>query len=410
MGVVTDARAAHTRDWIGLTGLFAFASFVEIILFSNLAAFTPVYLQHLGFDDSSTHFWTGILASIGMLLGFWFVPMWGVLADRHGRKPLIVRSFAVEAVACAVMALAPNIWVFTIGRMLTGLALGNTGLMFASISERAPRARVGLAIALVTGAQPLGGVLGSLVGGFVVSAFGIVALWWFDGLLIATLFVVLLLFYHEPFVPKPTPHIFEMVRGALRDVVTTPIVVKYFVFSFLATCGYFFAYPYLSTRLIEIAPGADVGATIGVVFGIAGIATLIGTPFWGTLADKFGHARLLPLVTFLTAFAYFPLFFASNVVQFTLGYFVLSAFSPAINGLTFATIGLSTPPARRNAVMSMLYMPLNAAIVVAPTLASLVTTEVRQVFVYAAAVVFAAGVMLLLTRRVGLQTDHSKPG
>lgn len=410
MSVGTNAHAAESRDWMSLTGLFALASFVEIILFSNLAAFTPVYLQHLGFDDNSTRFWTGILASIGMLLGFWFVPMWGVLADRHGRKPLIVRSFAIEVVACAIMALAPNIWIFTIGRMLTGLALGNTGLMFAAISERAPRSRVGLAIALVTGAQPLGGVLGSLVGGYLVSALGIVALWWFDGLLIAILFVVLLLFYHEPFTPKPTPHIFEMLRGALRSVVNTPVVVKYFVFSFVATCGYFFAYPYLSTRLIEIAPGADVGSTIGVVFGIAGIATLIGTPFWGTLADKFGHARLLPLVTFLTAFAYLPLFFASTVMQFTLGYFVLSAFSPAINGLTFATIGLTTPPDRRNAVMSMLYMPLNAAIVVAPTLSSILTTEVRQVFLFSAVVVFASAVLLIATRRVASTPDTVRVG
>lgn len=406
MSVAAETHPSASHDWKSLTGLFALASFVEIILFSNLAAFTPVYLQHLEFDSASIKFWTGILASIGMLLGFWFVPMWGVLADRHGRKPLIVRSFAVEAVACVVMALAPNIWIFTFGRMLTGLALGNTGLMFASISDHAPRARVGFAIALVTGSQPLGGVLGSLVGGYIVSGLGITALWWFDAILIAVVFAMLVLFYHEPFTPKPTPHIFQMVRGALHSVTSTPIVVKYFVFSFIATCGYFFSYPYLSTRLIEIANSADVGATIGVVFGIAGVATLIGTPLWGTLADRFGHARLLPLVTFLTALAYMPLYFASTVVQFTLGYFVLSAFSPAINGLTFATIGLQTPVERRNAVMSMLYMPLNAAIVVAPTISSFLASEVRQVFLFSAVVAFGAFGLLIATRSVGAEYRH----
>lgn len=401
MSVAAGTRDTESRKWITLTGLFALASFAEVMLFSNLAAFTPVYLQHLGFDEASNVFWTGILASVGMLLGFWFVPMWGVLADRHGRKPLIVRSFAFEIAACVLMATAPNIWIFTLGRMMTGLALGNTGLMFASVSEHAPRRRVGFAIAMISGAQPMGGVVGSLVGGYIVAILGIVALWWFDTLLITLVFVMLVLFYHDrpPLKDNKQP-LFSMLRNSLRAVATTPLVVKYFIFSFLATSGFFFAYPFLSTRIIEIAPGANVAATIGVVFGIAGIATLIATPAWGSLADKLGHERLLPVVTLLTALAYIPLFFADTVTQFTVGYFILSAVSPAINGLTFATIGLNTPVDKRNAVMSMLYMPLNAAIIVAPTLASLTTTEIRQVFLYSAGLCFAALGFLLLTRNI----------
>lgn len=401
MSAVIETRASGSREWIVLTGLFGLASLVEIILFSNLIAFTPVYLLHLGFDEAAIKSWTGILASIAMVLGFWFVPMWGVLADRYGRKPLIVRSFAVEVAACVIMALAPNIWVFTFGRMLTGLALGNTGLMFASLSERAPRQRVGLAIALVTGSQPLGGVFGSLLGGYIVSTFGILALWWFDTFLIALVVAILFLFYHEPFVRKATPRILEMLQTALRAVVTTPIVVRYFIFSFTAACGFFFTSPFLSTRVIEIVHTNNVGATIGIVFGIAGIATLMATPLWGISADKLGHARLLPIVTVLSACAYVPLYFADNITQFTVLYFVLSAFSPAINSLTYATIGLATPPERRNAVMSMLYMPMNAAIVIAPTLATFLTSEVRQVFLVSAVLLFIAFGILLLTRGVG---------
>lgn len=408
MNQATKIEQPKQSSWVSLTAFFALASFIEIVLFSNLTAFTPVYLQDIGFDEAATKFWTGILASSAMFIGFWFVPMWGVLADRYGRKPLIVRSFAVEAAACVVMALAPNIWIFTLGRMLTGLALGNTGLMFASISEHAPRRRVGFAIALVSASQPLGGVFGSLLGGFIVSTFGILALFWFNAFSIGSVFLILLLFYHEAFKPQPTPRIFTMLKNSLRAVTHTPIVMRYFIFSFIATCGYFFSYPFLSTRVIQLASGADVGATIGLVFGIAGIATLIMTPLWGALADKYGHARLLPVVTFLSGVAYIPLFFATTIPQFTFFYFVLAAFSPAINSLTFATIGVVTPPERRNAVMSMLYMPLNAAIVIAPTAASLLTTSVQQVFVYSAALVFGAYAWLIGTRRVSETTPQAE--
>jgi DHA1 family multidrug resistance protein-like MFS transporter len=151
-----------------------------------------------------------------------------------------------------------------------------------------------------------------------------------------------------------------------------------------------------------------VSATIGIVFGIAGIATLIATPLWGMLADRIGHEKLLPFVTFLSACAYIPLYFASSVAQFTLGYFVLSAFSPAINSLTFATIGIETPPDKRNAVMSMLYMPLNASIIVAPLLASILTTQVQQVFLYSSALVFGALGWLVATRRVAQIPEQAK--
>lgn len=409
MTVPAASGERKQTSWAALTAFFAFASFVEIVLFSNLAAFTPVYLQSLGFDDAQVKFWTGILASSAMLFGFWLVPMWGVLADRYGRKPLIVRSFAVEAIACVIMAIAPNLWIFTLGRMMTGLALGNTGLMFASIAQHAPRRRVGLAISLVTSAQPLGGVFGSLLGGLIVSKFGVVALWWFNAFSIGATFLLLVLFYHEHFEPERTRALSDMLREALRAVAGTPVVVRYFIFSFIATCGYFFTYPFLSTRVIEIAPGADVGATIGVVFGIAGVATLIAMPIWGTLADKFGPARLLPFVTCLTAFAYIPLYFATTVQQFTLFYFALAACSPAINSLTFATIGLETPQERRNAVMSMLYMPLNAAIVVAPTLSSLMTSAVQQVFLFSSAIVFGAFGFLMGTRTSGQKHAEHLP-
>ncbi len=400
-GAAAQPRTELTRGWLGLALLFALANFGEIVLFSNLAAFTPIYLQTLGLDEAGIKFWTGILASIGVLLGFWFVPFWGVLADRYGRKPLIVRSYAAELVAIIVMALAPNIWVFVLGRMVTGLALGNTGLMFAAVSERAPRDRVGLAISLITGSGPVGSVLGSLVGGLVVATFGIYGLWWFDGILIASVFTILLLLYREPFTPRPTPPVFRMLRNALRAVATTPVVVKYFVFSFLATCAFFFSYTYISTRIIEMSVGTNVGATIGLVFGIAGIGTLIATPTWGMLADRYGAERLLYPVTLLTALAYLPLYFVNHVTQFTVFYFMLSTVSPAVNSLTFAAIGTNTPPERRNSVMSMIFMPLNAAIIIAPALASVATQEVRQVFLYSAGFGLAAFALLLLTRRVG---------
>lgn len=399
------------QSWVLLTTLFTISSLLEIVLFGNLQAFTPLFLQNLGYDEAGVKLWTGVLASAGIALGFWFVPFWGVLADRHGRKLLILRSFAVEAIAVMLMSFSHNVWVFLLGRMMTGLALGNTGLMFATLADDSPRERVGLAISIVTGSQPLGMVLGSLLGGVVVSRFGVNFLFALDSVLIGLVTVMLALFFNETFVPGAVHPIGRMLRLALRSVARTPIVLSMFIFSFMTTFGNFFSSPFIPNRIVEMLSSGDTGSTIGLlserdtgsiiglVFGISGIATIIATPLWGLAADRWGHRRLLPLVVLLSAILYLPLYWAFDIGQFTIRLFLLFAVSPAVNSLTFATIGLETPPDRRGAVMSMIYMPLNAAILFAPSLAVVLTHEIRDVFLYSALVTFAAFVMFVAVHR-----------
>jgi DHA1 family multidrug resistance protein-like MFS transporter len=397
----TPAAPARARQsWILLAGLFTIASLFEIVLFGNLSAFTPLYLEGIGYNEVGVKLWTGILASAGIALGFWFVPFWGVLADRHGRKLLILRSFAIEAIAVILMAFSQSVWVFLLGRMMTGLALGNTGLMFATLADEAPRERVGFAISLVTGSQPLGVVLGSLLGGFVVSRFGVHLLFGLDGVLIALVTLMLALFYRESFAPGATLPLGRMLRLAMRAVVGTPIVLTLFIFNFITTFGYFFSAPFVPNRIAEMVGAGESGSTIGLVFGIAGLGTLIVTPLWGIAADRWGHRRLLPLVVLLTALLYLPLYWATDVAQFTGRLFLLFAVNPAINSLTFATIGLNTPADKRSAVMSMIYMPLNAAILFAPSLAVVMTRELSEVFLYSALFSFVAFLMLILVQRM----------
>ncbi len=397
----TSAEPARARQsWILLTAFFTIASLVEIVLFGNLSAFTPLFLKGIGFDDADIKLWTGILTSAGILLGFWFVPFWGVLADRHGRKLLILRSFAIEAIAVTLMAFSQNVWIFLFGRMMTGLALGNTGLMFATLADEAPRQRVGFAISLVTGSQPLGVVLGSLLGVFVVPRFGVHVLFGLDGVLIAMVTLMLAFFYRESFMPVATQPLGRMLRQALSAVFRTPIVLTLFIFSFMTTFGYFFSYPFVPNRIMEIVGTGESGSIIGQVFGVAGVATLIATPLWGIAADRWGHRRLLPWVVLLTAVLYLPLYSATDVTQFTLRLFLLFAVSPAVNSLTFAAIGLDTPAEKRGAVMSMIYMPLNAAILVAPSLAVILTRQISEVFLYSALFTFGAFLMLVLVHRL----------
>ncbi len=78
-----NSKSSTSQSWVLLTALFTIANLLEIVLYSNLMAYTPLFLQSIGYDEAGVKLWTGILAMAGMALGFWFVPFWGVLADHR---------------------------------------------------------------------------------------------------------------------------------------------------------------------------------------------------------------------------------------------------------------------------------------------------------------------------------------
>ena len=142
---VSEFAAHPKQSWKLLTVLFSLANLLEVAVIAHFVLFTPAFLTTIGFSKAEIDAWTGPIASAGFLAGIWFVPFWGVLADRYGRKPLILRSYYVEVLAMALAAVSHNIWLYLVARSLTGFALGNTGLMYASLTEAAPSNRVAFA-------------------------------------------------------------------------------------------------------------------------------------------------------------------------------------------------------------------------------------------------------------------------
>lgn len=389
----------RTQSWVLLTFLFAMANFLEVAIVAHFVLFTPTFLATIGFGDADINAWTGPIASAAFVIGIWFVPFWGVFADRYGRKPLILRSYAVEVVGMSLAALAGNVWLYFAGRALTGLALGNTGLMYASLTETAPRNRVALALSLVNGSALLGSLMGALAGGFIVSIYGVHALFWVDAGIALTIFVLLALLYHETFIPKPTPPVAVMLRDALGAVVRSPVALTIFVVSLVYNAAYFFSYTYLPVRIGEIVGDRLAPGAIGITQGVAGVAALLGSALWGGLAERVGHRRLLAGLLLAATVLWVPLYATGDMTGLTLLWASFNLVNPSVSSLMFAIISLNISADKRASVLSMIYLPMNIAFVVAPVGAALVARnlEVRDVFLVSAAGTLAALLIFVLT-------------
>ncbi len=84
-----------------------FAQFTAILGFSSVVPILPFYVQQLGVTDpNAVKFWSGAIFSAHAITMAVMAPIWGTLADRYGRKPMVERAMSGGAVAIGLMSLA----------------------------------------------------------------------------------------------------------------------------------------------------------------------------------------------------------------------------------------------------------------------------------------------------------------
>lgn len=144
-------------------------------------------------------------ALIGMALGGFVL---GALGDRWGRRPTLLSSVALFSAATLLSATAHSVEGLTAWRLLTGIGLGGAvpNAMALLAEFTGPRWRT-QAIAVAGVGVPIGGMVGAVVGSFVVPAFGWRSLFVIGGLApLATLAALILLLPESPRFLATRPH------------------------------------------------------------------------------------------------------------------------------------------------------------------------------------------------------------
>lgn len=390
----SDVKPSYS--WIGLLTLFSLASLVETFFYGQLSAFTPLYLPKLGITGAGIAHWTGLIAAITGFLGLPFLPFWGALADRYSRKPIIIRSFAVEVITGLIAMFAGNIWVFMAGRSLTCLALGNSGLMMTTLAERVPKTRQGLAFSVMNSAAPVGVFLGPLFGGPIVDHWGFQTLLGIDVLLILAVVIALSFSYKDRFTGSSTEPLIKMAGESVKTVLQSRRLRSLFPALFLLFAGWMLALTYAALTIGQIYHGSNLGTVVGIILGCGGLASLILGPLIGALADRLGHWRIL-IIGSILAVALWPIpALTHNLLSYGIAWTVLNGVTSGVFALSFTVLAGSTTDKNRGRVMSFAFLPVNLGGAVGPAIGSLVTQ--RSVFAIfpTAAILTALGVVLLI--------------
>ena len=368
-------RGLRSSSWVWLLTLFTIAGFVEAAFWSQMVAFTPLFLRELGVTAAAEiESLTGVIAAVSTLIGLPLLPFWGALADRYSRQPVIVRSFVAHALAGAIAMVAGNVWVFVLGRAISGFSLGNSGLMMTTLQERAPARRIGFAFAVLAGASPLGAVVGPLAGGPIVDAWGFRALMGIDVGVMLLVIAAMTFGYVDHFRPPERAPLLGMALDGVRIILRSPRLRLLFPALLLLFAGWMLAYTYapIVIERIDTGPTAQLGTTIGLVFGVSGIATLLLGPLVGAIGDRYGHWRTL-FITAAVAVVMWPLpALATDLVTFTIPWALVNGLSSAVFSLSFNVLSSSATDATRGRVMTFSYLPVNLGYAVGPTLGAIV--------------------------------------
>lgn len=116
--------------------------------------------------------WGGILSVVYAAMQFVMSPILGALSDRYGRRPVILGSLIAYSFDFLLLALAPNLFVLVLARVLSGAFSATFTTANAYIADIAPPEKRAANFGLMGAAFGLGFIVGPLIGGLVGETYG----------------------------------------------------------------------------------------------------------------------------------------------------------------------------------------------------------------------------------------------
>lgn len=135
--------------------------FVDLLGFGMVIPVMPLYAERLGASDA----WLGLLSAGYSLMQFVFAPIWGRLSDRVGRRPMLLASIAMTALAFAAYGAATSFAALLAARLFAGAATANIGIARAFVADVTTPEDRAKGMGLIGAAFGLGFVLGPVLGG-----------------------------------------------------------------------------------------------------------------------------------------------------------------------------------------------------------------------------------------------------
>ncbi|NEU29490.1 multidrug efflux MFS transporter [bacterium LRH843] len=314
------------------------SQFLVMGAMTMIIPFLPLYLQELGVENPETlGVWAGLIFGANFLTAFLFSPFWGRMADKYGRKMMILRSGFGMAVIISLTGFATGPISLLLLRLLNGVVSGFIPASIGLVSTNTPKEKVGYALGILQSGGVAGAICGPLIGGVLAQQFGYRMIFFLTGLCILVATIVVTLFVKETFIPEIATNEKASTVQDFKIVTSKKPVLSLFLVIFLIQFAIMGVDPLLSLFVAELTTPDKVAFYAGLTISAMGFANMLTSPFLGKLSDKVGAHYILIFSMIGVALFSMPLAFVTSLWQLIMFRFMiglcLGGLLPAANTL-----------------------------------------------------------------------------
>ena len=317
---------------------------------SLVMPFIPVYVEQLGTPKSQVELFSGLAISVTAFAAAIVAPIWGNLADRKGRKIMMIRAAAGMTITMGALAFVPNVYWLLIMRFMNGILSGYIPNATAMIASQAPKEKNGWALGTLSTGAIAGTLIAPSIGGALAQWFGMENVFIITGVILFITTLLTIFLVKEDFQPVEKKDLLTT-KEIFSKMDHVSVLIGLFVTTLILQLGITSISPILTLYIRSLSGDTETLGKIG---------------------DRIGNQKVLLGGLILSFICYIPMAFVQTpfqlgVLRFLLG-FSTGALMPSINTL----ISKITPTEGVSRVYSYNQMCSNFGQVLGPMVGSTV--------------------------------------
>jgi MFS family permease len=281
--------------WRRNLAVCVFGSFTTLVSLSMLLPFLPLYVQELGVTSSSAVIqWSGVAFGATFLGTAVTAPIWGHLADRYGRKPMLVRAAIGMAIVMSLIGVAHSVVELVALRLIAGLVGGYASASIVMIATQASREHAGWALGMLSTGALTGNLVGPLVGGFLPAWVGIRGTFFVGGAMIAVAAAATIVLVREDFDRESD----AKGRAAAKDGSSAAsnhyLIVTLLLTAMMVLLANMSIEPIITVYIGQLGVPTDhLARTAGIVMASSALGSMLTAARLGALADRVGSWNVI---------------------------------------------------------------------------------------------------------------------
>jgi DHA1 family multidrug resistance protein-like MFS transporter len=330
--------------------------FVMTAAISFLSPIIPLMLPRLGVTTTQgVDLWAGVINGSTSFVAAFASPIWGRVADKHGRKLSLIRSSLAIGVFTALMGLATNVWWFFGARAFMGAFAGFSSAAIALVASQVPERRLGYALGWLSTGQLVGSLFGPVIGGVLADITGSYRTPFFcTGAITMAALALVWAVVHEDFTPPKTTGPSKSYFSGWRLLTGSSGLLALFVVLLMAQFSVRTVQPVVTLFVQDLIGSPPEIATLsGIAFSVTGLADLISSPFLGKRSDVIGYRKVLLICLLGATLTSAPQIFVGSYWAFVAERFGVGLFIGGILPTANALIGRSVSRENRGTIYGM---------------------------------------------------------